>query len=83
MFVEIIRKFNVTPNANLSKLVYYLDRHIEVDADEHGPMALDMINDLCSDDEQKWSEVIEICKEALRRRIKLWDCINEAILNQK
>jgi len=80
MFVEIVRKFNKQPNANLSKLVYYLDRHIEVDGEEHGPMALNMISELCGNDENKWSEAREVCKEALTRRIKLWDSINKAII---
>lgn len=83
MFVEIVRKFNAQPNEDLSKLVYYLDRHIDIDGEEHGPMALTMINDLCSNDQEKWDEVKELCKEALRRRIKLWDSINEVILNNK
>jgi len=80
MFVEIVRKFNKNPQSGLSKLVYYLDRHIEVDGEEHGPMALNMITELCEGDEEKWSEAREVCKEALLRRIKLWDSINACIL---
>ena len=80
MFIEIVRKFNKSPDANLSKLVYYLDRHIQVDGEEHGPMALNMIRELCGDDEAKWEEARNASKEALVRRIKLWDCINASIL---
>ena len=83
MFVEIVIKFNAQPNENLSKLVYYLDRHIDIDGEEHGPMALNMINDLCANDQDKWDEAKEVCKEALIRRIKLWDCINETIVSNK
>lgn len=83
MFVEIVRKFNAQPNKDLSKFVYYLDRHIDIDGDVHGPMALKMINDLCADDQKKWDEAKEICKEALQRRIKLWDRINKVILSQE
>ncbi len=83
MFVEIVRKFNAQPNEDLSKLVYYLDRHIDIDSDVHGPMALNMISDLCADDQTKWDEAREVCKEALVRRIKLWDSINLEILENQ
>lgn len=83
MFVEIVKKFNSQPNEDLSKLVYYLDRHIDIDGEEHGPMALNMINDLCANDQDKWDEAKEVCKEALKRRIKLWTKINEVILNKR
>ena len=83
MFVEIVRKFNSQPNKDLSKLVYYLDRHIDIDGEEHGPMALNMISDLCANDQNKWDEAKEVCKEALQRRIKLWDSINEAIATNR
>ena len=83
IFVEIVIKFNAKPNKDLSKLVYYLDRHIDIDGEEHGPMALNMINDLCANDQEKWDEAKEVCKEALQRRIKLWDSINEAILTKR
>ena len=41
MFIEILREFekNVT-EGDISKLIYYFERHIELDEDEHGPMAL-------------------------------------------
>jgi hypothetical protein len=76
MFTEILRNFQHNfPETDLSKLIYYFERHIELDADEHGPMAMQMIEELCGDDEQKWKEVAEISALALERRIGLWDAI--------
>lgn len=80
MFTEILRGFQENfPEADLTKLVYYFERHIELDGDEHGPMAMQMITELCGDDQSKWNDVIRISKEALVKRYGMWDAIEEQI----
>ena len=80
MFTEILKNFkNNFPQTDLSKLIYYFERHIELDADEHGPMAMQMITELCKDDAHKWADVKEISVLALEKRIGLWDAIEEKI----
>ncbi|MEN0082325.1 DUF3050 domain-containing protein [Flavobacterium lindanitolerans] len=80
MFTEILRNFQENfPNADLQKLIYYFERHIELDADEHGPMAMQMIEELCNNDELRWQEVEEVSVQALEKRIGLWDAIEEQI----
>lgn len=80
MFTEILKKFQQNfPDTDLSKLIYYFERHIELDADEHGPMAMQMITELCQDDKLKWAEVEEVSILALEKRIGLWDAIDEKI----
>ncbi|MNF32211.1 hypothetical protein D3C84_129940 [compost metagenome] len=81
MFTEILKSFQENfPETDLSKLIYYFERHIELDADEHGPMAMQMITELCGTDAQKWAEVEEISILALEKRIGLWDAIEESIM---
>lgn len=81
MFTEILKNFQSKfPDNDLNKLLYYFERHIELDADEHGPMAMTMITELCGDDSKKWLEVEAISILALEKRIGLWDAIEEQII---
>ena len=80
MFTAILKKFQANfPDVDLSKLIYYFERHIELDADEHGPMAMQMITELCRDDDKKWQEVETVSILALEKRIGLWNAIEEQI----
>lgn len=82
MFTEILKNFQSNfPETNLDKLIYYFERHIELDADEHGPMAMQMISELCGNDAIKWKEVEEISIMALEKRIGLWNALEENILH--
>lgn len=83
MFTEILKSFQQNfPKTDLSKLIYYFERHIELDADEHGPMAMQMITELCGTDAQKWREVEEVSIAALEKRIGLWNAIEEQIVQK-
>jgi hypothetical protein len=84
MFTEILKNFQANfPETDLNKLIYYFERHIELDADEHGPMAMQMISELCGQDESKWKEVSAISIVALEKRIGLWDAIEEMIVKKE
>ena len=81
MFTAILKNFQKNfPETNLSELIYYFERHIELDTDEHGPMAMQMITELCKEDPVKWAEVEEIAIQSLEKRVGLWDAIEEKIV---
>jgi len=82
MFIEIVKNIENNSDINMSKLIYYLERHIEVDSGEHGPMALKMIEELCGQDELKWKEAFVSSQESLQQRIALWNGINNQIKSQ-
>jgi Protein of unknown function (DUF3050) len=66
----------------LSTFVDYLRRHIQVDSEEHTPMAMQMLADLCGEDDDKWAQCEETINVALAARMRLWDGILEKILER-
>ena len=75
MFRGFLRDQNARLSGKLSTLRWYFDRHIEVDGEDHGPMALQMVSELCGGDPVKWSEAAVAAETALTARIALWDGI--------
>ncbi|MEM6362627.1 MAG: DUF3050 domain-containing protein [Bacteroidota bacterium] len=41
-----------------------------------------MVAELCGDDDKKWYDVLTVAKEALNKRIMLWNSINQLITTQ-
>lgn len=75
MFTSLLSdlKNNLKDSSKYSHLKYYLERHIEVDGGEHGPLALQCLNDLCGNDSSKWNEAYQSGITSLKLRIKLWN----------
>lgn len=75
LFIAIVRGLASQQKGSVDKLLYYLERHIEVDGDTHGPMALQMMDELCENSSKKWDEATMYAKQALEHRIMFWDFI--------
>jgi hypothetical protein len=63
------------PEGELTAFKDYLARHIEVDGEQHTPMAMQMLIDLCGDDDAKWAACADTVRTALAARVALWDSI--------
>ena len=83
MFVSILTDIDRNFPDSVSIFKYYIERHIEVDGDHHSKLAIEMTNNLCGTDEGKWEEAEESIKEALKKRIGLWDGVYNEIVSAK
>jgi hypothetical protein len=75
MFRGLVRDLNAQLGGQFVKFQWYLERHIEVDGEDHGPLALRMVSDLCGEDEALWEEAALAAETALQARLALWDGI--------
>lgn len=80
MFKRILEKTNISAE-EAPVFHYYLERHAHLDGEHHGPMAVRLLDDLCTDNEQKEKEVILEVESSLEARIKLWDGVLSATQN--
>jgi hypothetical protein len=82
MFISMVKEISLQFPGKVDILLYYMQRHIEVDGGHHSQLAYQMTAELCGDDDQKWHEALEAVKTALEARIDLWDGILAAIKSQ-
>ena len=82
MFAKLLHSLerNAVPAPALS---YYVQRHIEVDGDHHGPLSMRLIDTVIGDSAAKQADAIAAARDALHRRIELWDGVYEAVLASK
>ncbi len=79
MFYALVKDLDQKFPGKLTTFIYYLERHIEVDGDHHSQLAMQMVQELCGDDENKWNEAAQYAQQSLVWRHQLWS----AILDEK
>ncbi|AEA44548.1 DUF3050 domain-containing protein [Fluviicola taffensis] len=79
MFHSIVSDLNSKFPTELATFKFYLDRHIEIDGDHHGHLALQMVSELCGDDAEKWKEAEKYSLKSLEMRKHLWDGVFDEI----
>lgn len=78
MFRALLKKMNISKE-EATAFHYYLERHIELDGDHHGPLSLKMVDILCDNDPKKIEEAKATAIHAIKARIKFWDGVLLAI----
>eukprot|EP01047_Picozoa_sp_COSAG01_P003339 COSAG01_NODE_97_length_26660_cov_100.642935_11_plen_271_part_00 len=79
IFEKIVDRLNLRNHGKLDNFRYYLNRHIELDADEHGPMAERMVESLCGSSTINWQLAELAAKDALQARLCMWDGMHQRI----
>jgi hypothetical protein len=53
--------------------IYYIDRHIELDGDSHGPMGRELLNDLIANSPYSGEQARRAACKSIEARIRLWN----------
>ena len=79
VFQRIVDELNAQAGGRLKDFKYYLERHIGLDGDEHGPMAIRLLQSLCGADDALWEKAEQAAVDCLLARQELWNGIYDAI----
>lgn len=83
LFTPLVRQLEKTfteeDKASVSTLLYYLNRHIELDSADHLPSALQMLYNLVGEDDAKWQAVETTARHALQARLNFLTSIQAVI----
>lgn len=78
MFEQILKQLNISAQT-AKKFYYYLERHIEIDGDHHGPMAVRLVENVCDNDPIAFVEAEKAAVQAINARIKFWDAVEDKL----
>ena len=77
LFHRLVRRVSRRHPGRFERFRWYLERHIDVDANEHGPASRRMLDLLCRGSAGRRREALETGRAVLESRIGLWDAILE------
>ena len=60
-------------NNSLRYFIYYMDRHIELDGDSHGPKGRELLEHLVANSPDKAERAMRAACSSIEARIGLWD----------
>lgn len=78
MFRHLLAQMAIGPG-DAPSFHLYLNRHILLDEDFHGPLSMRLLEHLCGDDPQRLSEAATAAEEAVCARIRFWDGVLDAV----
>ncbi len=73
MFKTFLENFKL--ENNLSTFLWYLERHIDVDSESHGPLSVKLFSKVVGTEKHKLDAALEAALDALHARLKFLDSI--------
>jgi hypothetical protein len=74
MFQRLLETlYGAKNNARLRHFIYYIDRHIELDGDSHGPMGRELLSDLIANSPHREERARRAACRSIKARIGLWN----------
>ena len=67
----------IKETATSKYLITYLERHIDIDGDRHGPLSMKLLDTSC--DKKQLSLAYETAVKSLELRLSVWDEVYENI----
>lgn len=74
MFSRLLPRWRESRDAR--RFMYYVERHIALDGDEHGPAGQRALAELAGDDEDAWDAARRAAQSAMAARIELWNGVH-------
>jgi hypothetical protein len=78
MFKGILKQLDIN-SQSAKKFYYYLERHIELDGDHHGPLAQKLVENVCENNPIAFVEAEKAAIDALNARIEFWDGVEDKL----
>jgi hypothetical protein len=81
MFQQFVETLCSESPDNFERFRFYLVRHIDLDADDHGPKALQMVTSICGDDADEWIAAEKAAITAIDARLRFWDAVQRQLVS--
>ena len=79
LFPQLVYSISANEDIKIDKFRYYLERHIEIDSEEHEGMSRQILIEICGGNKNNWLQAEIAAFSALKARLDLWDSIASAI----
>jgi hypothetical protein len=78
MYMNMVKQLGIT-EAEAPKFYAWLRRHIEVDTDDHGPAAVELVNIFCEGDPVMYREAQAAGHQSINDKMAFWDAVRQVI----